>query len=675
MTAVLTEQQFPFAAVVGHTLAKRALLFLAIEPRLGGVIIAARPGTAKTILARSLHALLPDIKAVKGCLSHCDRAKPQTWCSECKAKYRETSPESVEIRPPFINLPLNVTEDRLLGGLSLEATLQTGRRVAERGLLAEANRGVLYCDELNLLESGTGNYLMDSLSRGRLALEREGLSADYPTNFVLIGTFNPDEGEVRQGLSDRVGLMVSVLAASNPAERVEIINRALLFDRQPENLTATFADETAILQGLIAEAQEVLPQVQISDEQLKALSEIALRLGVSGNRVDLFTAWAAKASAALEGRTEINEDDLKSAVQMVLLPRATQMPEPPPPDEPEPPEPPEPPEQNEQEEEEEPPENQQQEEPQIEDLVLTALETELPADILALMQARQQRAKSGSRGETYNWKRGRHIQSVPGEPGQGRIAITATLRAAAPFQNIRKNEKPVTPVTPVTPAKKEKTARVQVRADDLRIKRYKDKAGVLFVFVVDASGSMALNRMREAKGAVTQLLQQAYVHRDKVALIAFRGKEAEVLLPPSQSVELAKRSLDILPTGGGTPLSSALMAAHTMSESAKRQGIFKTMIVLITDGRGNVLLNEDDTTANLTKEERKNRATNEVEQLAGMLMLAGLSTVVLDTQTNFLSKGEAATLARKLGGNYIYLPRADARVIANTVSNAAESLR
>ena len=214
-----------------------------------------------------------------------------------------------------------------------------------------------------------------------------------------------------------------------------------------------------------------------------------------------------------------------------------------------------------------------------------------------------------------------------------------------------------------------------VRADDLRYKRYKDKAGVLFVFVVDASGSMALNRMREAKGAVTQLLQQAYVHRDKVALIAFRGREAEVLLPPSQSVELAKRSLDVLPTGGGTPLASALLSAQQLSEGARRTGINKTMVVLITDGRGNVLLREDDETAALGKEERKRRAQEEVEQLAQLLASDGLSAVVLDTQTSFLSKGEAASLARKLGATYIYLPRADARAIATNVSTAAEEIR
>ncbi|MEI6045004.1 MAG: VWA domain-containing protein, partial [Chloroflexota bacterium] len=355
-------------------------------------------------------------------------------------------------------------------------------------------------------------------------------------------------------------------------------------------------------------------------------------------------------------------------------------PEPPEPEEPEEEEPPPP-----ENEEPEPPEQQEEQEPQVDDLIMAALETELPADILSLVQARQQRAKSGSRGETYNWKRGRHIQSVPGKPGRGRIAIIDTLRAAAPFQNIRKLEgkkgrkavfKPIPVPAPKTRARKPSSgAKVLVRSDDLRLKRYKDKAGVLFIFVVDASGSMALNRMREAKGAVTQLLQQAYVHRDKVALISFRGREAEVLLPPSQSVELAKRSLDVLPTGGGTPLASAMMTAWRMSESARRQGINKTMVILITDGRGNVLLQENDETATLSKDERKSQAAQEVEQLASLLASEGLSTVVLDTQTSFLSRGEAASLARKLCGHYIYLPRADARTITHSVTTAAEGLR
>ncbi len=722
--------QYPFAAVVGHSLAKRALVLLAIDPKLGGIILAARPGTAKTIMARSFHALLPDIEANPGCLSHCNPAHSEKWCTDCKKTFAAPqsiggamshnpaqsiggamshNPNQLKIqnskfapqgwsstkiqnsRPPFINLPLNITEDRLLGGLALEATLQSGQRVAERGLLAEANRGVLYCDELNLLDDGPGNYLMDALSRGRLALERDGLSADYPTEFILIGTFNPDEGEIRAGLTDRVGLMVSATPSAAPEDRAEIMTRALNWDRDPAALNAEYEEETEVLRGLIAAGREILSQVKISDEQLLALSEAALRFGVMGNRADLFAARAALASAALEGRLEVDDTDLKTAVQIVLIPRATRMPEPEPdepePEEPEPPEPEEPEDPN----QEEPEQPQEQQEPEIEDLVLAALATELPGDILALVQARQQRAKAGSRGEAYNWKRGRHVQSVPGKPGRGRIAIIDTLRAAAPFQNIRRTEasqKSSAPIgsenkvvnrnisTKIQNSKlKTQNSKVLVRSDDLRLKRYKDKAGVLFIFVVDASGSMALNRMREAKGAVTQLLQQAYVHRDKVALISFRGREAEILLPPSQSVELAKRSLDVLPTGGGTPLASALMSAWRMSESARRQGINKTMVILITDGRGNVLLQESDETSSLSKDERKSQAAQEIEQLASLLASEGLSTVVLDTQTSFLSKGEAANLARKLGGHYIYLPRADARAIASSVNNAAEEIR
>jgi magnesium chelatase subunit D len=685
----------PFAAVVGHTLGKQALLLLAIEPRLGGVLIAARPGTAKTTLARSFHALLPQMQQIAGCSSHCDPSHPSHWCSECRAKYVDHAPPVEMITPPFINLPLNITEDRLLGGLALEATLQQGKRVAERGVLAEANRGVLYCDELNLLDDGLANYLMDAISRRRLALEREGLSGDYPTEFVVIGTFDLDEGEIRPSLMDRVGMLVSVSPVDVPEARMEIMSRAMAWDRNPVSVEDEYADETSLLRSLIAAGRELLPQVTITFEQLQALSEIALRLGVPGNRADVFAVSAAKAAAALEGRIEVDEADLKLAVQLVLLPRATRLPEPEPPEEEEPPpppppedEPPPPPE----DEENDPEQQQQEEEPQLEDLVMSAMEAEIPTDILAMIQARQARAKAGSRGEAYNWKRGRHIQSVPGKPGQGRIAIIDTLRAAAPFQSVRKgtaNGKKGAKLKIKTAelgvrgrrvrvgkfAPPPAGSKVEIRSDDLRLKRYKDKAGVLFIFAVDASGSMALNRMREAKGAVTQLLQQAYVHRDKVALISFRGREAEVLLPPSQSVELAKRSLDVLPTGGGTPLASALMTSFRVSQQARQQGINKTMIVLITDGRGNVLLREDDETATLNKEDRKARAAEEVSKLAGALAADGLSAVVMDTQTSFLSKGEAAQLARQLGARYIYLPRADARSIAGTVSVAAEEMR
>ena len=713
----------PFAAVVGQTLAKRALLLLAVDPDLGGVLIAARPGTAKSTLARSFRTLLPDMEAVAGCASHCD--PHGEWCSECRERdlpqRSQRTTKGILTPPPLIELPLNVTEDRLLGGLALEATLRSGRRVAERGLLAEANRGILYIDELNLLDSGPANYLLDALGRGRLVLEREGLSADYPTHFMLIGTYDPDESEVRGGLMDRVGLHVSLAATADPAARAEIMRRVTDFDRDPD--TADYDPETAALRAMIVEARAVLPQVTITDAQIEQVAAVALRFGVVGNRADVYTVRAACAAAALAGRTEVGDDDLTLAVQLTILPRATRMPAP---EEPEPEqqqqEPP--PQQNAdndsdaQDDKDEPDEQKEQQtkEQELQDLLLDAMQGEVPNDLLNLALSRQRSAKSGSRGESYNYQRGRHVQSVPIggglSPRDGKIAIVATLRAAAPFQNARKNLTPQprayahdealpalrrkgeqnTTLTPLPPQGRrlgssrtggERPAtpvlgsakKIEIRADDLRLKRFKDKAGVLFIFVVDASGSMALNRMREAKGAVTQLLQQAYVHRDKVALISFRGARAETLLPPSQSVELAKRSLDLLPTGGGTPLASALLTAYDMGNAARRQGITKTLIVLITDGRGNVLLQEDDETANLPKSERTARATAEVQQLAAMLAADGTQTVVLDTQTSFLSKGDGATLARHLGGRYVYLPRANAQAIATTVQNAAEEIR
>ncbi|HEX2916628.1 MAG TPA: magnesium chelatase ATPase subunit D [Chloroflexia bacterium] len=678
----LIPQHMPFAAVVGHSLAKQAMLLLAIEPRLGGITLAARPGTAKTTLARSFHALLPSVTAIKHCPSHCDPERPVDWCSDCRRDYyyKAKKPAICCVRPAFINLPLNITEDRLLGGLALEATLRLGRRVAERGVLAEANQGVLYCDEMNLLDDGLGNYLMDTLSRGRLALEREGLSAEYPAHFILIGTFDPDEGEIRAGLLDRVGLVTSASTLEAPESRMEVMRRSLAWDRAPASLEDEFQDETHLLRSLVEAGRELLPRVVISNDQRLALSEVGLRLGVPGNRAELFAVRAALASAALQGRPEVDDSDLKLAVQLVLLPRATRLPDPEPPEEEEPPPPPEQPPEQPETDENEPP-SQQEQQPELEDLVLSALAAELPEDILALVQARQTRAKSGSRGEALNWKRGRHVRSVSGKPGQGRIAIIDTLRTAAPFQSIRQAEngtgqKAGSVSGSAAPSKNGAAPyKIELRADDLRFKRYKDKAGVLFIFAVDASGSMALNRMREAKGAVTQLLQQAYVHRDKVALISFRGREAEILLPPSQSVELAKRSLDVLPTGGGTPLASALLTSRKLNEQARQQGISKTMVVLITDGRGNVLLREDEETAGLSKEVRKARAVEEITLLAEGLAAEGLSAVVLDTQTNFLSKGEAAELSRHLRARYIYLPRADSRAIAYNVVTAAEQLR
>jgi magnesium chelatase subunit D len=405
----------------------------------------------------------------------------------------------------------------------------------------------------------------------------------------------------------------------------------------------SYGDEIDMLSATIAAARELLPNVCMSDSQIEQLVSAAEAFGVEGHRADQFAVAAARAAAALALREEVDQTDLETAVRLVILPRATRIPEPPadqppppPPDQPPPP-PEQPPES--QDEPGDTPESQAQALP--EEQVLTALATELPAELDHLPFRAVRRGRSGSRGST-NGKRGKHIRSIPGDPRRQRLDISATLRAAAPWQPLRQADQK-------TGAKHT----ISLRADDIRIKQYRSKAGALFLFAVDASGSMALHRMRQAKGAVHALLQRAYVQRDRVALLAFRGQAAELLLPPSQSVELARRALDSLPTGGGTPLAAALLAAIEVAAQARSRGILQTVLVLLTDGRANIGL-------------KANRAdiTTEIQTLGQHVQLAGIRTIVVDTQRSYLSRGEARQLAAWLGGEYIYLPNAQGEQIA-----------
>lgn len=601
-----------FTELVGLEAAKQALLLLAVNPALTGAAIAATVGSGKSTLARAFAALLPD-------------------------------------DAPFVELPVNVTEDRLLGGLDLEATLATGGRVVERGLLARAHGGVLYVDGLNLLDPAIVARLMDVMSSGVVRLEREGVSATHPARFLLVATYDPGDGEVGRGLLDRLGLILPFAPHGDARARAEVVRR---------NLAALSAadDEVALLRALIAEARTRLPDVRIADEQMRALVETALALGVQGNRADVFAVQAALAKAALDGRERVDDDDLRLAVRLVLLPRATQMP--PPADERRAPD------EDEQarqpgdragNDETQPADAQPAE--QIEALLLEAAQAELPADLLNLPFVPQRRGRSGSRGTTLNNRRGRMVDAVAGSPRGNKIALLPTLLAAAPWQRLRRLEHAR------APQRQRTSARVVIRPEDVRIARFRDKAGMLYVFVVDASGSMALNRMREAKGAAIRLLQDAYVHRDHVALIAFRGRAAQVLLEPAQSVERAKRELDVLPTGGGTPLASALLTAWRTAQLARARGLARATLVLMTDGRANVPLAEPPSSDGL-----RAHIQAELRRLAALIREDGINVVVIDTQAGYLSRGEASTLAAWLGGRYVYLPNARAEQIVRAVA-------
>lgn len=607
-----------FTDIVGMDMAKQALMLLAVDPSLGGVVIPAAVGSGKSTLARAFSGILPQ-------------------------------------GTPFVELPLNVTEDRLIGGLDLESAIATGQRIIEKGLLAKAHEGVLYVDSLSLLEATATSHVMDAMSRGAVLVEREGLSESHPAEFMLVGTYDPTDGDIRMGLMDRIGMIVPFAKQNDHRARYEIVKKVM---RDAPNEDAD--DETRMLSGLVEAAREQLPHVAIRKEQIEGLVQSALALGVEGNRVDVFAVKVAIASAALSGRNDVEEEDLKIAAKLVLVPRATRVPEAEAEEEPPPPPPPDMEEapddqaagESEDDAPDSEPQNKEEQTPdQIEELLMEAIDTEIPESVLNISMAAKSKSRSGHRGEALNNRRGRFIRSQMGEIRGGKIAIIPTLMAASPWQKSRREEH------------KHRKNSIIIMKDDVRIKKFRDKAGTLYVFIVDASGSMAINRMRQAKGAVSQLLQSAYVHRDQVALIAFRGKIAQVLLPPSQSVERAKRALDVLPTGGGTPLASALYMGWQEAVQMRSKGIHQSMLVLITDGRGNIPYNVESNGSEEPRKPTKEEISTEVESFARIIQSDGVDSVVIDTQMNYLSRGEAPKLAKALGGRYVYLPNAKAEQI------------
>jgi len=539
---------------------------------------------------------------------------------------------------PFEMLPLGSDEEALLGGLDLEATLARGARVVRHGLLARADGGLLAAEDCNLLPEGTVNLLLGALDAGEVRIEREGLSLRSPCRLRLVATFDPAEGPPRAHLLDRIGLIVPLPRLGPAGARGEIVRRHL------SPAADLWEEDLDVLRDVVAVARASLGDIRLSETQARELAAAAVALGVQGHRADLFAQLAARASAALALRDAVQREDLELAVRFVLVPRATQQPSAPPTD---PPPVTETPPQSSQDTPDTPPDPPTEPpadgDVELTEEVLAALAIDLP-DVLATLPFRSARGgRSGSRGST-DGTRGRHVTSVPGTPREGRLDVIATLRAAARWQRLRPRG----------------ARRVAVRAEDLRIKRFRDKAGALFLFAVDASGSMALNRMRQAKGAVHALLEKAYVNRDRVALMSFRGQGAELLLPPTGSVELLRRAVDQIPTGGGTPLAATLVAALDVAQQARRRGLQNVVLVLLTDARANVGLKAD-----------RAGVEDELRQLALLTAASGLRALVIDTQRSYLSQGSAQKLAAWLGGQYLYLPGASGATIAAAAQSAA----
>ncbi|HSO81930.1 magnesium chelatase subunit D [Thiocapsa sp.] len=529
---------------------------------------------------------------------------------------------------PMRRIPLHVSDGRLLGGLDLAATLSAGRPVAERGLLVEANGGIVELAMAERIAAGTAARLTMAFDSGEVVLERDGLAMRSPARFAVVA--------LDEGVGDDEGLLNALL------DRLAF-HQDLTHIRVHEAVACDYdADE-------ILAARVLLPGIQVSEAQIEALCSTALALGIPSLRASIFAARAACAAAALEGRTEVTDEDLAVAGRLVLAPRATMLPPmEQPPDEPPPPEPEEPDQEQDKGED-------QQEPKELEDQVLEAAKAAIPADLLAQLQLgklRRSRARAtGKAGAVQNAPlRGRPAGVLRGEPRAGlRLNVVETLRAAAPWQRLRREE---------VARFGGESNRIEIRQDDFRITRFKHRSETTTIFVVDASGSSALHRLAEAKGAVELLLADCYVRRDRVALVAFRGQFAEVLLPPTRSLVRAKRSLASLPGGGGTPLASGIDLGMMLADSVKRRG-GTPILIIMTDGRANVA--RDGTGG-------RARANEDALSAARLVRSVEITSLVIDTSPRPQQQGR--DLAVEMGARYLPLPHADATSLSHAVRAA-----
>ncbi|MEV4683777.1 putative cobaltochelatase [Streptomyces kurssanovii] len=669
---------YPFTAVVGMDDLRLALLLNAVSPAVGGVLVRGEKGTAKSTAVRALASLMPDVDVVAGCRFSCAPTAPDPACPDGP---HEAGP-AVARPTRMVELPVGASEDRLVGALDIERALAEGVKAFEPGLLADAHRGLLYVDEVNLLHDHLVDLLLDAAAMGASYVEREGVSVRHASRFLLVGTMNPEEGELRPQLLDRFGLTVEVAASRDPDQRVEVVRRRLAYDDDPAGFAARWAGEEEALRERIVTARELLPRVVLGDVALRQIAATCAAFEVDGMRADIVMARTATALAAWAGRDEVTEEDVRQAALLALPHRRRRNPfdapgldeskldetldefgghdEPdgdPDPTDPDPDPGPEggpdgggggvPP---------------QGSGPDSGEAAGSAPESGQAPVPAPGAGAEQQPARATEPfrtkmlsvpglGEGAAGRRSRarteHGRTTGARRPQGaltKLHLTATVQAAAPHQRARGRSGPG----------------LVVRRDDMRQATREGREGNLVLFVVDASGSMAARkRMGAVKGAVLSLLLDAYQRRDKVGLITFRGKGAELALPPTSSVDAAAARLESLPTGGRTPLAQGLLKAQDVLRIERlRDPTRRPLMVVVTDGRATAAGSGD--------------AFAPALRAARLHAAEGTAAVVVDCEAGPVRLGLAGTLARELGGSAVTLDELRAESIAGLVKDVRD---
>ncbi len=630
---------FPFSAVVGQEKAKLALLAVAVNPLIGGVLLKGDKGTGKSTLVRALANVLPEIEVVADCPFNCNPKNPMEMCDACYERYERGEKLPVARRKMrVVDLPLSVTIDRLVGTVDIERFLREGKKALQPGILAEANRGVLYIDEVNLLDDYIADSLLDSAAMGWNTIEREGVSFRHPARFILVGSMNPEEGELRPQILDRFGLCVEVSTPMNPEERIEIVKRVEEFHEDPMKFYKKYEDLEKKLTGRIVNARKILPKVEISEDLLKLLAETVIDLGVKTNRAEITTVKTAKAIAALDGRRKVSLEDLEKAMELALPHRLKDKPFQKPP---------------------------QMRPPKPKD------DKEHNHDHKGDHKHEHKKEEGGEGTNQGSQSRGTGNLEQNFRSSEAKIPrIESRNLDGSEFRGYRSSRDvsitvvnfpkgiPVSYLPPVNDRIKDvdfynslvwavlngKRPPINLGPEDIRVRVRRAKAPTLWVLLLDSSGSMAVKRrISIAKGTAEKLVENGYIKKSKMALIVARGREAKIHVPPTRSYLEVLEKIEYVPTGGKTPLSSALYKLLLLADRERiKDRSLKVRAFLITDGKANVPL-------------FGRRIKEEIIELANALKKRGVELNVYDTTGRGINPGLSyIPILKEVAGARVY---------------------